>query len=78
MTFFVTVDIPLIPLALVWAYVFLCSETTVSFLLSDPLFGGSFFSDYVVYMFIVLYRPLCSTSACCIASCSCSGVRVFC
>ena len=31
-----------------------------------PFLGAPVFLDHVVYMFLVLYRPLCSTSACCI------------
>ena len=39
-----------------------------------PFLGDPAFIDHVVYMFLVLYRPLCSTSGCCVLQLfACSG-----
>ena len=40
-----------------------------------PFLGAPVFLDNVVYMFLVLYWPLCSTFWCCIAFCSSLSLR---
>ena len=42
-----------------------------------PFLGIPVFLKTVVYMFLDLYRSLCSTSAFCIASSSCSAFRIM-